>query len=102
MGKKDGSHDDDALVLAAGAEKLVEVEGADSSSVSEGLALMGRSGWSVGFAMMDVGAGTGARVWIVPTMVVVEEMIWSWLSSSCSDGMGRSVCLEASIDSPRV
>ena len=43
MGKNDGSQDE-ALVVVSGAEELVEVGAVDSSSVPEGLALMGRSG----------------------------------------------------------
>ena len=37
--------------------------------------------------------------WVVPAMVVVA-MMSAWLSSSCSDGMGRRGCFEPSMDSP--
>ena len=37
----------------------------------------------------------------MPAIVVVDEMIWSWLSSSCASGMGRRVALLASIASPQ-
>lgn len=94
-GKKEGSQDDGVVLSAAGA-MLVEV-GEDAASA--GFSLTGRSGWSLGFSVGEaVGVGPGVMACVVPAMVVVA--ISSWLSSSCSDGMGRSCCLEASIDSP--
>lgn len=99
MGKNDGSHDD-AVVVASGAAELVGVV-FSSSVVPVGLVLTGRSGWSVGLDMRDVGVGSGVMAWVVPAMVVVEEMILSWSSSSCSSGIGRRVCLSASIASPQ-
>ena len=51
--------------------------------------------------MRDVGVGTGVIACVVPAIVVVDDMILSWSSSSCSSGIGRRVCLLASIDSPQ-
>lgn len=58
MGKNDGSQDE-ALVVVSGAAEVVEDGGVFWSSVPEGLALMGRSGWSVGFVISDVAVGNG-------------------------------------------
>lgn len=38
---------------------------------------------------------------MVTAATVVVDIISAWLSSSCSDGIGRRVALEASIDSPK-
>ena len=97
MGKKDGSRLE-ALVDAAGA--LDEVGVFSSSVVPVGFALTGRSGWSVGLVITPVCVLMGARVVVAPAIVVVE-MIWSWLSSSESLGMGRRVAFEGSIASPQ-
>ena len=94
VGKKDGSQELAELV-AGGVVEVVE--GLVWSSVPVGLALTGRSGWSVGLPIREVTGAVGTAV-VVPAIVVVA--ISAWLSSSCSSGMGRRVALEASIDSP--
>lgn len=100
VGRKDGSQDE-AEVLAEGAAVDVPVGVVSSAVVSEAVGLVGRSGWSVGLDMMDeVGDETETEV-VVPAMLVVLDITWSWLSSSSSVGMGRRVALEASIDSPK-
>lgn len=63
--------------------------------------LVGRSGWSVGLAMMLEAAEVEATLDVVlPATVVVLLMIASWSLSSSSDGMGRRVVFVASILSP--
>lgn len=88
-------------MLAEGAEVDVPVGVVSSSVVPDAVGFVGRSGWSVGLDMMDeVGEETGTEV-VVPAMLVVLEITWSWLSSSSSVGMGRRVALEASMLSPK-
>jgi hypothetical protein len=99
VGKKDGSQLELLDVAEAAGEVLVGLVA--SSSVPEGLGLVGRSGWSVGLVVSDVGVVASSMEVVAPRIVVVEVMISSWLSSSCSEGMGRRVDLEASIDSPQ-
>jgi len=69
VGKNDGSQLLAAVVVAAGSLDSV---GVVWSSVPEGLALTGRSGWSVGLVMMFVLDGAGAIGVGAPWMVVVE------------------------------
>ena len=97
MGRKEGSQLE-GLVVASGL--LLEVGVFSSSVVPVGLAFTGRSGWSVGLAIRLVAVLTGANVVVAPAIVVVE-ITWSWLSSSCSEGIGRRVAFEASIASPQ-
>ena len=99
VGKKDGSQLELVVVAEEAGEVFVGL--VDSSSVPEGLGLVGRSGWSVGLVRREVGVVAMPTEVVAPTMVVVDVMIASWLSSSCSDGMGRRVDFEASIDSPQ-
>lgn len=100
VGRKPGSQDE-ASVDAEG-----EADGETNSSpvpelVAEGLALMGRSGWSDGVAVAT-SAGTvcpGGGVTVVGGTVVVE--ITSWSSSSSSVGKGRGLASLGSMDSPQ-
>lgn len=94
MGKKEGSQVD-GLVVSAGA--LVPV-GLGVPWVLEGLELVGRSGWSVGFSAIADFVGPGLTAVLVAEMVVVS--ILSWSSSSWSVGIGSNFAFEASIDSP--
>lgn len=99
MGKKDGSQEVGFAVSdSADGAVVVLVVGDEEGAVPEGFSLTGRSGWSLGLVTGAVGVGTGVMACVVPAMVVVD--ISSWLSSSCSDGIGRSFCFDASIDSP--
>jgi hypothetical protein len=61
---------------ASGAAEAVDVGETSSSSVPVGLALTGRSGWSVGLDMRLVEAPVGREVTevVVPEMVVVVWM----------------------------
>lgn len=74
MGRKEGIHVDGAVVSdSAGAVEVGEVS---SSSVPEGLALIGRSGWSDGtLGSSPVGAaglvGAAVAADVTPAMVVV-------------------------------
>lgn len=102
MGRKDGIHVD-GVVVSEDVGTVVEVEDGEvsSSSVPEGLALVGRSGWSDGVLGSSVWEAelVGAAVAdVTPVMVVVA--ISEWLSSSCSVGMGRTNAFSGSIDSP--
>jgi len=68
-----------------------------AAAVSVGLALMGRSWWSVGFEGWEVGL-------LAPGVTLIlegEAEMTSWSSSSVSVGMGRSSWDEGSMHSPQ-
>lgn len=81
-----------------GAADKVEFDVAvgETELVVVGFAFTGRSIWSLGTEPgIPVSDEPGAMV----VVLTIADMT-SWSSSSCSVGMGRSVCLEASMHSP--
>ena len=91
---------DAAAVGSAGvvdsAAVVVSAALVESACCGVGLALTGRSWWSVGFAGRSVSLEPGLTL-----TKVGEAVMTSWSSSSCSVGRGRSSWIEGSMHSPQ-